>query len=32
MIGSWRDTPGDDEILIHLREYNAGRPIIHRPP
>ena len=31
IIGSWRDALGDDEILIHLCEYNAGRPIIHRP-
>jgi hypothetical protein len=31
IIGSWRDTLTDDESLTLLRDYNAGRPIIHRP-
>ncbi len=31
IIGSWRDTLDDEEILTLLRDYNAGRPIIDRP-
>jgi hypothetical protein len=30
IIGSWRDTLGDAEVLSMLREYNAGRPTLHR--
>jgi hypothetical protein len=31
IVGSWRDTLGDFEVLTMLREYNAGRPILHKP-
>jgi hypothetical protein len=31
IIGSWRDTLDDAHILALLREYNAGRPTMHRP-
>jgi hypothetical protein len=31
IIGSWRDTLDDQEILTLLQDYNAGRPIINRP-
>jgi hypothetical protein len=29
IVGSWRDTLAD--MLPMLREYNAGRPTLHRP-
>jgi hypothetical protein len=31
IVGSWRDTLGDFEVLAMLREYNAGRPTLHKP-
>jgi hypothetical protein len=31
IVGSWRDTLDDAQILAMLREYNAGRPTLHRP-
>jgi hypothetical protein len=31
IIGSWRDTLDDGEVLVLLRDYNAGRPTLHRP-
>jgi hypothetical protein len=31
IVGSWRDTLKDAEVLSMLREYNAGRPTLHRP-
>jgi hypothetical protein len=30
VVGSWRDTLSDREVLALLREYNAGRPTLHR--
>jgi len=30
IIGSWRDTLDDREVLSLLRDYNAGRPTLHR--
>ena len=30
IVGSWRDTLGDHEVLAMLRDYNAGRPTLHR--
>jgi hypothetical protein len=29
IIGSWRDTLDDTEVLRLLRDYNAGRPTLH---
>jgi hypothetical protein len=31
IVGSWRDTLSDAQVLSMLREYNAGRPTLHRP-
>jgi hypothetical protein len=31
IVGSWRDALDDREVLSMLREYNAGRPTLHRP-
>jgi hypothetical protein len=31
IVGSRRDTLSDAYSLAMLREYNAGRPILHRP-
>jgi hypothetical protein len=31
IIGSWRDTLGDATVLELLRDYNAGRLMLHRP-
>jgi hypothetical protein len=31
IVGSWRDTLGDFEVLTMLRDYEAGRPTLHRP-
>jgi hypothetical protein len=31
IVGSWRDTLGDFEVLTMLRDYNAGWPTLHRP-
>jgi hypothetical protein len=28
ILGSWRDTLGDAEVLSLLRDYNAGRPTL----
>ncbi len=30
IVGSWRDTLDDAEVLSLLRDYNAGRPTLHR--
>ena len=30
IIGSWRDTLDDAEVLALLRDHNAGRPTLHR--
>jgi hypothetical protein len=30
IVGSWRDTLDDWEVLSMLRDYNAGRPTLHR--
>jgi hypothetical protein len=30
IVGSWRDTLDDSDVLRMLREYNAGRPTLHR--
>jgi hypothetical protein len=30
IVGSWRDTLDDAEILALLGDYNAGRPTLHR--
>jgi hypothetical protein len=30
IVGSWRDTLPDADVLRMLREYNAGRPTLHR--
>jgi hypothetical protein len=30
IIGSWRDTLDDREVLSLLRDYNSGRPTLHR--
>ncbi len=30
IIGSWRDTLNDTEVLSMLQDYNAGRPTLHR--
>jgi hypothetical protein len=29
IVGSWRDTLPDPDVLRMLREYNAGRPTLH---
>jgi hypothetical protein len=31
IVGSWRDTLPDAEVLLMLRDWNAGRPMLHRP-
>jgi hypothetical protein len=31
IIGSWRDTPDDAAVHSMLREYRAGRMLLHRP-
>jgi hypothetical protein len=30
IVGSWRDTLDDADVLSMLREYNAGRTTLHR--
>jgi hypothetical protein len=30
IVGSWRDTLPDQDVLRMLRDYNAGRPTLHR--
>jgi hypothetical protein len=30
IVGSWRDTLDDREVLSQLRDYNASRPTLHR--
>jgi hypothetical protein len=30
IVGSWGDTLPDPDVLRMLREYNAGRPTLHR--
>jgi hypothetical protein len=30
VVGSWRDTLDDAEVLAALRDWNTGRPILHR--
>ena len=30
IVGSWGDTLDDADVLTMLRDYNAGRPILHR--
>jgi hypothetical protein len=31
IVGSWRDTLDDADVLRMLREYNAGGKALHRP-
>jgi hypothetical protein len=31
IIGSWGDALDDTEVLAMLREFNAGRPMLHLP-
>jgi hypothetical protein len=31
IVGSWRDTLNDAEVLSMLREYNATGRVLHRP-
>lgn len=31
IVGSWRDTLDDAEVLSLLREYNATGRVLHRP-
>jgi hypothetical protein len=31
IVGSWRDTLSDAEVLSTLREYNAAGRVLHRP-
>jgi hypothetical protein len=31
VVGSWRDTLDDDEILTHLRSFNRAGKVLHRP-
>jgi hypothetical protein len=31
VVGSWRDTLNDDEILGHLRSFNRTGKVLHRP-
>jgi hypothetical protein len=31
VVGSWRDTLNDDEILEHLRSFNRTGKVLHRP-
>jgi hypothetical protein len=31
IVGSWRDTVSDADVLRLLRDYNAGRPTLRRP-
>ncbi len=30
IVGSWRDSLDDAEVLALLKAYNAGRPTLHR--
>jgi hypothetical protein len=30
VVGSWRDTLNDDEILEHLRSFNRGGKVLHK--
>ncbi len=30
IVGSWGDTLDDADVLSMLRDYNAGRPTLHR--
>jgi hypothetical protein len=30
IVGSWRDTLSDDELLATLRDYRAGRLVLYR--
>ena len=30
IVGSWRDALDDADVLTMLRDYNAGRPTLHR--
>jgi hypothetical protein len=31
VVGSWRDTLNDDEILAHLRSFNGTGKVLHKP-
>jgi hypothetical protein len=31
VVGSWRDTLNDEEILKHLRSFNTTGKVLHRP-
>ena len=31
VVGSWRDTLNDDEILEHLRSFNRTGKVLHKP-
>jgi hypothetical protein len=31
VVGSWRDTLDDDEILAHLRSFNATGKVLNKP-
>jgi hypothetical protein len=31
IVGSWHDTLDDADVLSFLRDWNAGRPTLHRP-
>jgi hypothetical protein len=31
IVGSWRDTLDDAEVLASLRDWNAGRAQLHQP-
>jgi hypothetical protein len=31
VVGSWRDTLDDDEILEHLKSFNRTGKVLHRP-
>jgi hypothetical protein len=31
IVGSWRDTLDDAEVLSLLQDWNAGRPTLRRP-
>jgi hypothetical protein len=31
VVGSWRDTLTDEEVLSMLREFNTAGKVLHRP-
>jgi hypothetical protein len=31
VVGSWRDTLRDEEVLLMLREYNTTGRVLHQP-